>query len=31
MNGGGEGTGRSGGLGMREIIRVLETNISFFF
>jgi hypothetical protein len=29
MNGGGEGAIRSGGLGMRETTRVLETDISF--
>ena len=31
MNEGGEGTSRSGGLGMKETIGVLETNISYFF
>jgi hypothetical protein len=30
MNGGGEGVGRSGDLGMRETTGVLETDISLF-
>ena len=31
MNGGGEGAGKSGGLGMRETTGVLKTDISHFF